>query len=95
MTDTATLTRRVGWRRGDPVSAMLSREWMVTNGLGGYACGTVAGVLSLENAAVLVAARGRFMQRLEAGGAMVAVQAGPTLAYPAIPPGPAESLPLR
>src|SRR5262249_27141774 len=41
--DPAPITRRVGWRRGEPPGATLSREWLVTNGLGGYAAGTVAG----------------------------------------------------
>ncbi len=38
------------------VESLLAREWMVTNGLGGYASGTVAGVPTRRFHAVLVAA---------------------------------------
>ena len=31
-------------RRVDDPEALLTREWLVTNGLGGYASGTIAGV---------------------------------------------------
>jgi predicted glycogen debranching enzyme len=47
---------RVGWRRGDTAEALLSREWLLCNGLGGYACGTVAGVLTRRYHSLLVAA---------------------------------------
>jgi predicted glycogen debranching enzyme len=50
--------RRLAW----PVSAdttpdsMLTREWLVTNGLGGYASGTVAGVITRRYHGLLIAA---------------------------------------
>jgi predicted glycogen debranching enzyme len=50
------MTTRVGWRRGDGEEALISREWLVTNGLGGYASGTIAGVATRRYHGLLVAA---------------------------------------
>ena len=50
--------RRIPWPppgKDDP-EALVTREWLVTNGLGGYASGTVSGVITRRYHGVLIAA---------------------------------------
>jgi len=48
--------RRRGWREGDPPDALLGREWLLTNGLGGYASGTVGACPTRRSHGLLIAA---------------------------------------
>ena len=50
--------RRVAWPPADAANpdALATREWLVTNGLGGYASGTIAGVITRRYHGYLIAA---------------------------------------
>ena len=52
------LVRRLPWSEADASHSelLLTREWLVTNGLGGYASGTVSGTLTRRFHGMLVAA---------------------------------------
>jgi predicted glycogen debranching enzyme len=52
--------RRIKWPPADAtdVESLVLREWLVTNGLGGYASGTIAGVITRRYHGLLIAALG-------------------------------------
>jgi predicted glycogen debranching enzyme len=49
-------TTLVGWKKGDPQAALLTREWLVSNALGGYASGTIGGACTRRFHGLLIAA---------------------------------------
>ena len=52
------LVRSIPWKGPDApdVEPLLTREWLVTNGLGGYASGTISGVATRRYHGILIAA---------------------------------------
>src|SRR5688572_12699005 len=56
-TDLDALVRRIPWKRSDAnFEPLLTREWLVANGVGGYASGTVSGAATRRYHGVLIAA---------------------------------------
>src|SRR5215204_5651646 len=54
------------WKPGErpPLDALVEREWLVTNGLGGYASGTVSGAATRRYHGLLIAAHPAPLGRL-------------------------------
>ncbi len=51
------LTRRLEWHPAGAIhDPEITREWLITNGLGGYASGTVAGIVTRRYHGILIAA---------------------------------------
>src|SRR5690348_5697801 len=76
--------RKMPWAAEKQIETVLDREWLVTNGLGGYASGTVTGVPTRRYHGFLISALpdplGRVMMLNDLSGSVV-LPSGKTLEF--------------
>jgi predicted glycogen debranching enzyme len=70
-----------GWRRDEATEHLITREWLITNALGGYASGTIGGVCSRRFHGILIAALRAPLGRTMMFNHLEEVVAGPSLCY--------------
>src|SRR5436189_465925 len=81
VTETLAQPVQPGWKRGDPRETLLTREWLVTNALGGYASGTVGGACTRRFHGHLIAALRAPLGRMMMLNHIEEVLEGPKLCY--------------
>jgi predicted glycogen debranching enzyme len=70
-----------GWHRGEAVEHLITREWLITNALGGYASGTIGGVSSRRFHGILIAALRAPLGRTMMFNHLEEVVSGPGVCY--------------
>jgi predicted glycogen debranching enzyme len=70
-----------GWRRGDATEHLITREWLITNALGGYASGTIGGVSTRRFHGILIAALRAPLGRTMMFNHLEEVVSGPGICY--------------
>jgi len=74
-------TLQHGWSRGEPLEGLITREWLVTNSLGGYASGTIGGACTRRFHGQLIAALPAPLGRLMMFNHIEEVIQGPGICY--------------
>jgi len=78
---TTTTPVQPGWHRGDATEHLITREWLITNALGGYSAGTIGGVSTRRFHGILIAALRAPLGRTMMFNHLEEVVSGPGICY--------------